>query len=345
MSRTEHKSFIPPSLQKCVSYQQLTVVVVVVVFTTFILSVLPKQNNKYTHTRSQHKKHAMDIVAISLAAQGCRVVLADIQGNAINAVSQHIMAQEAVQQQQQQQSLTQEQSPLSVVLPVACNVTDPVQVQELMARADEFAAAAFSTSSSSSFATKQAQQQHDRATILVNCAGITRDNWITRMTIEEWDEVMDVNLKATFLTCRAFLNPLRYPSLLDVAATTATTTATNTTSSSIINIGSIVSEHGNLAQVNYAASKGGVVGLTRALAKEVAPRGIRVNAILPGFIATPMTDKVPSHITESVILPKIPLQRFGHPNDVAHLVCFLASAERSGYITGASIPVSGMIAL
>jgi 17beta-estradiol 17-dehydrogenase / 3alpha(17beta)-hydroxysteroid dehydrogenase (NAD+) / 3-oxoacyl-[acyl-carrier protein] reductase alpha subunit len=310
----------------------------------------------------------MAIVAISLAAQGCRVVLADVQVNAINAVSQHIIAQQTAQQSLKQQPQQHDyrhpvSSSSSLVLPVSCNVTDPVQVQELMARADEFAASSLSSSLSSS-ATMQHQQQQqvmeDRATILINCAGITRDNWITKMTLEEWDEVLDVNLKATFLTCRAFLNPVRYPSLLDAASssttttaapssssttTTSTSTTTTTTSSSIINIGSIVSEHGNLAQVNYAASKGGVVGLTRALAKEVAPRGIRVNAILPGFIATPMTDKVPSHIAESVILPKIPLQRFGHPMDVAHLVCFLASAERSGYITGASIPVSGMIAL
>ena len=114
---------------------------------------------------------------------------------------------------------------------------------------------------------------------------------------------------------------------------------------SIVNVGSIVSEHGNLGQANYAASKAGVLGLTRALAKETASKGVRVNAILPGFIDTPMTEKVPDHVIDNVILPKIPMKRFGQPDDIANLVCFLASCERSGYITGTSIPVSGMISL
>ena len=195
------------------------------------------------------------------------------------------------------------------VLAVACDVTDPEEVRALMKQADEFS--------------------NDRATLLVNCAGITRDGWISKMPLDDWDDVINVNLKGTYLTCRSFLDPER---------------ATSDHPTAIVNVGSIVSEFGNLGQSNYAASKGGVLGLTRALAKESASRNVRVNAILPGFIDTPMAQAVPDVVKTTKILPNIPMGRFGKPEEVANLVTFLLS-PRSSYITGEAIRVSGMISL
>lgn len=165
------------------------------------------------------------------------------------------------------------------------------------------------------------------ASILINCAGITRDGFVTALTEDDWDRVMDVNLKGTFHTCQSFLMNL----------------PETTVSASIVNIGSIVSERGNIGQVNYAASKGGVLGLTRSLAKEVAARGVRVNAVVPGFIETPMTAAVPEKVLNGM-KSRIALRRLGQPEDVANLVAFLAS-DRSKYITGEAIECSGMIAL
>ena len=187
--------------------------------------------------------------------------------------------------------------------PIVCRVESKSQVQALIKAAGK------------------------EASILVNCAGITRDAFITKMKEEDYDKVLDVNLKGTFLTCQEFVSPER-----------------GLQGGSIINVGSIVSEQGNLGQTNYAASKGGVLGLTRALAKEVAPRRIRVNAVLPGFIDTPMARAVPEPVLNA-IRGKIPLGRFGNPHDVANLILFLASCERSGYITGQCVECSGMIAL
>jgi NAD(P)-dependent dehydrogenase (short-subunit alcohol dehydrogenase family) len=192
------------------------------------------------------------------------------------------------------------------------------------------------------------------ATILVNCAGITRDGFVNALTEEDWDRVIDVNLKGTFNVCQSFLRhlPVVLPDATSATTTSdpaddnddGTTTTIPSSTASIINVGSIVSERGNLGQVNYAASKGGVLGLTRALAKEVADRQVRVNAILPGFIATPMTATVPSKVLTNITSQRIALRRLGRPNDVANLVAFLAS-DRSNYITGTTIECSGMIAL
>lgn len=186
------------------------------------------------------------------------------------------------------------------------------------------------------------------ASILVNAAGITRDGLINNITEEDYDNVLDTNLKGTFLTCQAFCQPKRLDAML------------GNNSASIINIGSIVSEQGNIGQSNYAASKGGVVGLTRALAKEMAfystsrqkdndngysslPNIVRVNAINPGFIHTPMTDAVPDHVKRR-IKKQIPMGRFGTVDDVANMVLFLAS-PRSSYVTGSTFECSGMISL
>ena len=188
---------------------------------------------------------------------------------------------------------------------VECNVANRIQVQEVM-------------------------QHHEiakKASILVNCAGITRDGFVGNLTEKDWDQVVDVNLKGTFNMCQSFLQ---------------CSTAANQIGS-VINISSVVATQGNLGQVNYAASKGGVLALTRSLAKETAYRGIRVNAVVPGFITTPMSKGVPEHVLNN-ICKKIALQRFGDPQDVANLVAFLAS-ERSQYITGEAIECSGMISL
>jgi 3-oxoacyl-[acyl-carrier protein] reductase len=209
---------------------------------------------------------------------------------------------------------------------VQCDITDPSQVKDLIDEADDFA-----------LSRSQDDQDRSFSTLLVNCAGITKDNWISRMEMKEWDDVIDVNLKATYMTCRYFLDDERANRLFPKDGDR------KLSSGAIVNIGSIVSERGNLGQVNYAASKGGVLGLTRALAKEVASRNVNVNAIVPGFIHSPMSHAVPEHIKERMML-QIPQRRFGDPDEVADLVCFLLS-PRSSYITGESIVISGMIAL
>lgn len=183
--------------------------------------------------------------------------------------------------------------------------------------------------------------------IIVNAAGITRDGFIHELTEENYDDVLDTNLKGTFHSIQAFCRPDRLRKILSTDI-----------GSSIINIGSVISERGNIGQTNYAASKGGVVGMTRALAKEMAyqsiqinkSRGelnshavIRVNSILPGFINTPMTQTVPSNIKQRII-SGIPLRRFGEPSDVANMALFLAS-DRSSYVTGECLECSGAIAI
>mmetsp|Transcript_16178 Transcript_16178/g.37266 ORF Transcript_16178/g.37266 Transcript_16178/m.37266 type:complete len:162 (+) Transcript_16178:550-1035(+) len=161
------------------------------------------------------------------------------------------------------------------------------------------------------------------------------------MELDDWNDVLDVNLKGTFLTCRQFLDQRRadefFPKQYDGG------TGIPRPEASIVNIGSVVSEFGNLGQVNYAASKGGVLGLSRALAKEVAIRNVRVNTVIPGFIDTPMAQAIPAHVKDRV-MTQIPMKRFGSTSEVANVVSFLLS-PRSGYITGESVTVSGMISL
>jgi len=256
-------------------------------------------------------------VAKSLISEGCRVVLADTNHDAIERVSKDF------------------DTDTSNFHLMQCDITDPNQVRDLIQQADEFAA--------KSTPAEQVGGIPSAATLLVNSAGITKDNWITQMELDEWDDVLEVNLKGTFLTCREFMNQKRADVLFPKRPTDDVESGTGSHCSSIVNIGSIVSELGNIGQVNYAASKGGIMGLTRALAKEVAIRNIRVNAVIPGFIDTPMAQEVPSHVVERVI-NRIPMQRFGSPAEVANVISFLLS-PRSGYITGESISVSGMISL
>lgn len=158
--------------------------------------------------------------------------------------------------------------------------------------------------------------------ILVNNAGITRDNLILRMKEEEWDAVLNVNLKGTFNCVQA-----------------ATKYMIKQRQGAIVNIASIVGIAGNAGQANYSASKAGIIGLTKTIARELASRGIRANAVAPGFIETDMTRRLSEEVRERLI-KQIPLTRLGSPEDVANLVAFLAS-EESSYITGEVIKVDG----
>lgn len=167
-------------------------------------------------------------------------------------------------------------------------------------------------------------EQFGRIDILVNNAGITRDRLILRMTEEDWDAVLDVNLKGTFNCTKA---AIRYMS--------------KQKSGKIVSIASVSGEMGNPGQANYAASKAGVIGFTKTIAREFAGRGINVNAIAPGYIQTPMTDAVPEKAKEE-LKRMIPMERLGQPEDVAQAVLFLVS-ESSSYITGQVLNVNGGI--
>ena len=161
-----------------------------------------------------------------------------------------------------------------------------------------------------------------RLDILVNNAGITRDNLILRMKEEEYDQVMDTNLKGAFLTIRSAARQMvkqRY--------------------GRIINLSSVSGRLGNAGQSNYSASKAGVIGLTKAAARELASRGITVNAIAPGYIATDMTAALPEK-TREAITAQIPLGRVGSPEEVAAAAVFLAS-DMAAYITGQVLSVDG----
>ncbi|MFH1347065.1 MAG: 3-oxoacyl-[acyl-carrier-protein] reductase [Candidatus Margulisiibacteriota bacterium] len=158
--------------------------------------------------------------------------------------------------------------------------------------------------------------------ILVNNAGITKDTLFLRMKKEDWDLVLNINLNGVFNLCKATV-PLMMKQR----------------SGKIINIASIVGEMGNVGQANYAASKAGVIGLTKTLAREVASRGITVNAIAPGFIQTAMTDKIPEEAKKKM-MEVIPMAKLGQPEDVANACLFLASSA-ADYITGQVINVNG----
>ncbi len=162
--------------------------------------------------------------------------------------------------------------------------------------------------------------------ILVNNAGITRDNIFLRMKEEEWDEVIAVNLKGAFNMTRALVRGMM-----------------KRRSSVVLNITSVVGVVGNAGQANYAASKAGLIGFTKSIAKELAPRGIRCNAIAPGFITTDMTAELPEAAVEE-LHSRIPLGRFGDPGDVGGLARFLAGPG-ARYITGQVVAVDGGLAI
>jgi 3-oxoacyl-[acyl-carrier protein] reductase len=158
--------------------------------------------------------------------------------------------------------------------------------------------------------------------ILVNNAGITKDNLAFRMSLEEWQKVLDINLSAAFLLARTVGRDM-----------------IRKRTGSIINMASVVGIHGNGGQANYSASKAGLIAVTKSLAQEVASRGVRVNALAPGFIDSKMTAVLPQDAKDKMI-NSIPLKRIGTPEDVAAVALFLAS-DSSSYITGQVLPIDG----
>ena len=169
---------------------------------------------------------------------------------------------------------------------------------------------------------EQAIEKHGRLDVLVNNAGITRDGLFMRMEDKDFDDVLNTNLKSAFVACRA-----------------AARTMIRAKWGRIINISSVSGLIGNAGQVNYSASKAGLMGMTKSIARELAGKQVTANCVAPGFITTDMTDVLPPQIKEKV-LEVIPLRRFGNTQDIAATVSFLAS-DRSGYITGQVIAVDG----
>lgn len=158
--------------------------------------------------------------------------------------------------------------------------------------------------------------------ILVNNAGITRDTLLMRMTDEDWNTVIQTNLSGSYFWIKG-----------------VTRTMMKARKGRIINISSVIGQHGNAGQVNYAASKAGMIGMTQSVAKEFAPRGITCNAVCPGFIQTDMTDDLSDEL-KATLKEQIPLKRLGNPEDIAHMTTFLCT-EDAGYITGQALTVDG----
>jgi len=158
--------------------------------------------------------------------------------------------------------------------------------------------------------------------ILVNNAGITKDTLLSRMSEDDWDAVLNVNLKGTFLFTKAVSRPMM-----------------KQRSGAIVNIASIIGLIGNAGQANYAASKGGVIALTKSVAKELASRNVRANAVAPGFIDTAMTKDLPEEVKAQMLFA-IPMKKLGQPEDIANVVAFLAGSD-SSYMTGQVLTVSG----
>jgi len=186
-----------------------------------------------------------------------------------------------------------------------CNLSDPLAIEDLL---------------------KDATEKMSGIDVLVNNAGITRDNLFMRMSDEEWQTVLDVNLTATMKLCKGAMRGMM-----------------KNRWGRIINISSVVGSTGNPGQANYAASKAGMVGMSKSLAFEVASRGITVNIIAPGFIETPMTDKL-NDDQKINIMSQIPAGRMGTANEVASAALYLASQEAS-YITGATLHINGGMAM
>jgi 3-oxoacyl-[acyl-carrier protein] reductase len=165
-------------------------------------------------------------------------------------------------------------------------------------------------------------EQKGRLDLLINNAGITRDGLFLRMGVEDFDQVLATNLRGPFLVCKAFARAMA-----------------RSRGGRIVNIGSVVGLTGNAGQANYAASKAGLMGLTKSLARELAGRGVTANVVAPGFVTTDMTAAIPEE-QQKAMLAAIPLERFGAPDDVAAAVLFLCS-DAAGYITGQTLVVDG----
>ncbi|MEM6385758.1 MAG: 3-oxoacyl-[acyl-carrier-protein] reductase [Pseudomonadota bacterium] len=173
---------------------------------------------------------------------------------------------------------------------------------------------------------KQAAEAMGAVDILVNNAGITRDNLFMRMSLDEWDEVLSVNLRSAVVLSKGVIRGMMKARW-----------------GRIVNVSSIVGATGNPGQANYAASKAGLVGMSKSLAYEVASRGITVNAVAPGFITTAMTDKLTDD-QKTGILSQVPAGRMGEPSEIAAAVVYLAS-EEAGYVTGATLHINGGMAM
>lgn len=203
-------------------------------------------------------------------------------------------------------ALNQVQVELEAIRPgrsilLQADVTDGVQISEVV---------------------KKTLDTHGRVDILVNNAGTTRDNLLALMTEKEWDDVLITNLKSVFLMTKACTRPM-----------------VKQRTGCIINIASVIGITGNAGQANYAASKAGIIAVTKSAAKELGKRNIRVNAIAPGFIRTRMTERVAAEVKKR-ILDQIPLGRYGEPEEVAEVATFLAS-EHARYVTGQVLVVDG----
>ena len=169
---------------------------------------------------------------------------------------------------------------------------------------------------------KQIKDQWGRIDVLVNNAGITQDARLQKMTVEQFDRVIDVNLRGVFHCAQAVAD-----------------TMVAQGSGVILNASSVVGIYGNFGQTNYAASKFGVIGFTKTWSRELGPKGVRVNAVAPGFVATPILSTIPDKVMHEMI-ERVPLKRLGQPEDIANVYAFLASDE-AAYINGAVIEVSG----
>jgi 3-oxoacyl-[acyl-carrier protein] reductase len=224
------------------------------------------------------------LIAMKLANDGYNLAICDISEDAINQAASSLTQETGVQ-----------------VLAAAVNVADRDQMQEFV---------------------KDTAKHFGRLDVLVNNAGITRDNLSMRMKADEWQSVIDVNLSSVFHASQAALKPMM-----------------RARSGRIISISSVVASMGNAGQLNYCASKGGIDAMTRSMAREVGGRGITVNAVAPGFIATAMTAKLSDEI-HAKLTAQIPLGYLGQPEDVANAVAFLAS-DQAGYISGQVLHVNG----
>ncbi|NLN06126.1 MAG: 3-oxoacyl-ACP reductase FabG [Firmicutes bacterium] len=222
-------------------------------------------------------------MALKMAAEGAKVVVCDLNYDGCIAVKEEI------------------ESAGGVALAVRCDVAKREEVVSMV---------------------QQTVDAFGQIDILVNNAGITRDAQIIKMTDEQWDEVLNVNLKSMFICIQEvikYMIPRNY--------------------GRIVNITSISGLEGNFGQANYSAAKAGVIGLTKTLSKELGRKGITVNAVAPGFMRTEMTKTIPEKIKEQ-LLARIPLRRAGEPMEVAEAVLFLAS-DASSYITGHTLNVNG----
>ncbi|SYZ72387.1 3-oxoacyl-(acyl-carrier-protein) reductase [Candidatus Zixiibacteriota bacterium] len=222
-------------------------------------------------------------IAERLANRGARIVISDVLAELAEATAAELKAKGYE------------------TAAIKANVTDPGDVNHLI---------------------EETLSRFQTLDILVNNAGITRDTLLVRMSEEDWDKVLDINLKGAFLVTQA-----------------AAKVMMKQRSGRIINISSVVGRMGNAGQANYAASKAGLIGLTKATAKELAGRSVTVNAVAPGYIATEMTEKL-SEAAKEAFLANIPLKRPGTPDDIAGVVAFLASDD-AAYITGQVIGIDG----